>query len=204
MERISYEKAKATISPDNAMTAFGWCDMNVEVKRYLDLGDMMTFVDAVFQSCFGDDGEYHPEAKDFAIRSCIMEIYANFEMPEDISERYDLVYRCGAIPEIMKYIDQAQFNAMMRAVDERIEAKLEAMNSANEQTANKLFESIEVLVETLGRTFDGVDSETLAKLAEALSGMDVDEEKLVRAVTAVMAEKETEESSANTVTVLKR
>ncbi len=196
MERISYEKIASIIDQNNITTTFGWNGTNIEVKRYLNLMDMMTFVDTVVESCFSDEsGNYYPEMKDFVARSCIMEIYANIDMPDDIAQRYDIVYQTTIVSEIMQHIDIDQFEEIMRAVDRRIKAKLDEMNSANEMQARELMQAVETLLDTIKGMFDGVDNDTIKQIASAIPNMSVNEDAVVRAVVDAMAKRENQEDS---------
>lgn len=200
MERISYEKLKSVINPDMAVSTFEWNEMSISVKRYLDMEDMMNFTYSVFNSCFSNTtGEYRPEAKDFAIRSCILEIYANIDLPDDMTERYNVIYQSSVIPEIMQYIDQAQFNAIMIAIDNKIESRINMNVAKFENEMREAQETLSGVLEFVKEIFDGIDNETVKQIAGAISNMKISPEKLAETVVEVNARvRDEKENSDNT------
>lgn len=201
MERISYESLKNTINPENAVTVFGWNGMNIEVKRYLGMEDMMTFVSTVYNSCFSQDtGKYRPEIKDFVIRHCILEIYANFNLPVDIIERYDIVYQTDVIPEIMKYIDQTQFNAIMIAIDSKIDDRLNANVEKFNRDIQEASDMVDNILSYIKGIFDGIDNDTVKQIAESIADMEFNTDEFITKVvearkTVEKVQKNTEEES---------
>lgn len=200
MERISYEKLKSTINTDMAVSTFEWNEMSISVKRYLDMEDMMNFTYSVFNSCFSNTtGEYRPEVKDFAIRSCILEIYANIDLPDNLAERYNVIYQSSVIPEIMQYIDQAQFNAIMIAIDNKIESRINMNVAKFENEMREAQETLSGVLEFVKEIFDGIDNETVKQIAGAISNMKISPEKLAETVVEVNARvRDEKENSDNT------
>ena len=200
MERISYEKLKSVINPDMAVSTFEWNEMSISVKRYLDMEDMMNFTYSVFNSCFSNTtGEYRPEVKDFAIRSCILEIYANIDLPDNLAERYNVIYQSSVIPEIMQYIDQAQFNAIMIAIDNKIESRINMNVAKFENEMREAQETLSGVLEFVKEIFDGIDNETVKQIAGAISDMKISPEKLAETVVEVNARvRDEKENSGNT------
>lgn len=200
MERISYEKLKSVINPDVAVSTFEWNEMSISVKRYLDMEDMMNFTYSVFNSCFSNTtGEYRPEVKDFAIRSCILEIYANIDLPDNLADRYNLIYQSNIIPEIMPYIDQAQFNAIMIAIDNKIESRINMNVAKFENEMREAQETLSGVLEFVKEIFDGIDNETVKQIAGAISNMKISPEKLAETVVEVNARvRDEKENSDNT------
>ena len=200
MERISYEKLKSVINPDMAVSTFEWNEMSISVKRYLDMEDMMNFTYSVFNSCFSNTtGEYRPEVKDFAIRSCILEIYANIDLPDNLADRYNLIYQSNIIPEIMPYIDQAQINALMIAIDNKIESRINMNVAKFENEMREAQETLSGVLEFVKEIFDGIDNETVKQIAGAISNMKISPEKLAETVVEVNARvRDEKENSDNT------
>ena len=86
---------KETYSPTYT---FDWNGIEVTVNKTLSLKDMLEFVDDVVKSCFTEEtNRYLPEVKDFVIRVCILEKYANFTMPQNVENQYELVYCTDAV-----------------------------------------------------------------------------------------------------------
>ena len=88
---------------------------------------MLCFTNSVVKSCFDQaDGSYLPEVKDFAIRSNIMERYANFTLPNNLEKQYDMVIRSGAVEMIMNYVNFSQFSELMKAIDAKVQNTADA------------------------------------------------------------------------------
>ena len=165
-----------------------WNGIEVVITRNLSLEDMIAFADSVVKSCFDQaTGAYMPEVKDFAIRSNIMERYANFTLPSKVERQYDIVIRSGAVEEIMNHINFAQFSELMKAID----AKLQNAADANVQMVfrqfNDVVTSFEGLQEKVGALFAGVDPADIGKLMGAISEGGISEEKVVQAYMAEQA-----------------
>lgn len=168
-----------------------WRGINVGIKIRLSLAEMMTFVDGVVKMCFTEDGtQYTPEVLDFAIRNNVLEMYANFSLPSNVEKRYELVYGCDVYNTIMETIDRSQFDAMLRAIDEKIEHIAESNIEAITKQINELYASLNNLQERLSAAFDGIDSDTITSLVKAMTDGKFDEEKLVRTYLDVKKKEE--------------
>lgn len=159
-----------------------WNGLDVVITKTLSLEEMIAFADSVVKSCFDQaSSTYMPEIKDFAIRSNVMERYANFTLPSKVEHQYDMVMRSGAFEMILNYINHAQFNGLMQA----IEAKLQNAAEANVQMVFRKFDdvvtSFEGLQDKVGALFAGVDQADIGKLMSAISEHGVSEEKVVKA-----------------------
>lgn len=160
-----------------------WRGLTIVVMRRLSLNAMMTFVDSVVKSCFEQDsGTYIPEVKDFAMRSCIIEHYTNISLPSNIERRYELLYRSDIFDAIMEHIDQLQFNAMIRAIEDKLSHLAQSNIDAVTKQMNELYASVEKMVERLGSEFDGIDGEQISKIVNAIADGQIDERKIVKAI----------------------
>lgn len=159
-----------------------WNGLDVVITKTLSLEDMLAFVDSVVKSCFDQaTGAYMPEIKDFAIRSNVMERYANFTLPSKIERQYDVVMRSGAFEMVLNHLNAAQFNELIRAIDD----KLKNAADVNIQTVFRQFDevvdSFNNLQEKIGTLFSGIDSSDIENLMGAISDGGIDEAKVVKA-----------------------
>lgn len=183
MEKISYEVIKSVIGTENDVSKFVWAGLEIEVKRFLTMEEMFDFTNTVFETCFRqDDSSYLPEVKDFMIRSCILDAYTNIEIPDDLQTRYDMVYRYEIIPEVMKYVDQNQFNAVLMAIDSKINNRLNANVEKFEKKMAEADEMVGKAVEYISSIFDGIDNETIKQVALSISNMSIDPEVLAKSI----------------------
>lgn len=167
-----------------------WNGLDIVITKTLSLEDMLSFADSVVKSCFDQEsGTYLPEVKDFAIRSNVMEKYANFTLPSKVEHQYDMVMRSNAFETVLDHINHAQFNELMRAID----AKLQNAADANVQMVfrqfNDVVTSFEGLQEKVGALFADVDHADIGKLMGAISEGGISEEKVVQAYIAEQAKR---------------
>lgn len=182
IKRISVNAMDEILKDYENTETIQWNGIEVIITKNLSLEEMMAFADSVVKSCFDQaSGTYMPEIKDFAIRSNIMERYANFTLPSKVERQYDVVIRSGVVEEIMRHINFAQFDELLKAID----AKLQNAADANVQMVFRKFDdvvtSFEGLQDKVGALFAGVDQADIGKLMSAISEHGVSEEKVVKA-----------------------
>ncbi|MBR1525582.1 MAG: hypothetical protein IJ640_02865 [Prevotella sp.] len=175
MERVVKESGDTVITKE-------WHGSELVIQRRLGLLDMMSFVDGVVKTCFtGDEHKYTPEVRDFAIRCSILEMYANFTLPQNVEKRYEFVYGCDAVDNVVQEIDATQFDLILQAIDEKIQFVADAHIEAINQQMNELYASFAELENHLSAVFEGVDADGMANIVKALQSGNLDEEKLVNA-----------------------
>lgn len=203
-ERISVDIFKATVDGNNTFDTpriIKWHGIDIEIKPQLSLSETMRFVTNVVSYCIVDD-EYIPEAKDFVIKCGILSMYANFNLPEDVNERYEYVMKFDAYEEIMEQIDRRQFSRIMEAIDEKIDTKVqESINTAAKQ-ANEILVSLRKLTDGLSGAFKDVDGQQVSAFLNALIDGKFDEDKLAKAALALNGEP-TESEEKPIITVVK-
>ena len=174
---------EAVNSQYEATQSFEWSGITIVVKRNLTLREMMSFVDSVVKNCFKEeDGAFIPEIKDFATRSCIYEYYTNITLPANIEKRYDLLYHQMLLDEIMPRIDSLQFNALIRAIEDKVAHLAQANIEAVTKQMNELYASLDNMQAQFGKMFEGIDEESISGIVNALGKGAIDEEKLAKAV----------------------
>lgn len=174
---------EAVNSQYEATQSFDWNGITIVVKRNLTLREMMSFADSVVKNCFKkEDGTFIPEIKDFATRSCIYEYYTNITLPANIEKRYDLLYHQMLLDEIMPRIDSLQFNALIRAIEDKVAHLAQANIEVVTKQMNELYASLDNMQAQFGKMFEGIDEESISGIVNALGKGTIDEEKLAKAV----------------------
>lgn len=179
----AFEKAmKDNYTPSSEIE---WNGVTITVKRNLSFGEMMEFVESVVQLCFANETDrYIPEVKDFAIKTLILEKYANINMPQNIEKRYEFVYFTDVVQAILSKVDRIQFNEIVQAID----TKLEYISNANIEAVNRqvaaLYDTLQALESQFSEMFSGLDSDSVTKLVNAITDNQLDEEKLMKAYFA--------------------
>lgn len=181
--KLSFDEIKKVIpANDENYATVDWKGTKFCVKTILSLEEMMGFVHGVVTSCFAEDtGEYLPEVKEFAIRCSVLEDYGNIKLPDDLNEKYALVYRTGIVDCIAGSVDSTQLEDILNAIDEKVEhiaqSNIEALNKKMAEVVAK-FESLEA---NISKVFSAVDADTVTKVASAVASGTFDEKKLVQA-----------------------
>jgi len=184
--KINIDEFKAAINAISTPDAVvEWHGIEMTIKRLLSLEEMLTFVNDVVSSCFEEKtGEYIPEIKDFAIRCSIMESYAGFVLPSDLSEKYSMIYNSDIVSFIVKHIDKNQFESILSSIDDKIEHQAQNNIEAINKQMNELIAGFSTIEQNLSNIFGNVDSDTISKIAGAIVDGSFDEKKLVDAFKA--------------------
>lgn len=162
-----------------------WHGQEIVIKRTLSFKEMIEFVDSVTKTCFAlNTNAYMPEVKDFAIKSNILEKYANFSLPNNLEHRYELIYFSDAVEVVLNYINHQQFDEVMASIDAKInnlaQSNIEAMN----KQMNELYTAFANLQAQLEGLFSGVKTENFNALISAFGNGGLNEDKLVEAYLA--------------------
>lgn len=162
-----------------------WHGQEIVIKYTLSFKEMMEFVDSVTKTCFTlSTNTYMPEVKDFAVKSNILEKYANFNLPNNLEHRYELIYSSDAIETVLNHINHQQFNEIMASIDAKIknlaQSNIEAMN----MQMNELYTAFANLQSQMEGMFAGVNPDNFNALISAFGNGGLDEEKLVDAYLA--------------------
>lgn len=182
---ISIEELNKAIAEDfTPVVEIDWRGLTLHIKKYLSLEEMMTFVSDVVSSCFAaNTNEYLPEIKDFTTRCCILESYAGIVLPKSLNEKYEMVYSCDIVSTVAQHIESMQFNAMLAAIDRKIEHQAQSNIEAMNKQMNELIAGFSAIEKNLSGIFGDVDNETITKIAGAIADGKFDENKLVKAFT---------------------
>lgn len=159
-----------------------WHGETLIVKPMLSLSEAAAFVRKVTSDCFNPDtGEYQPEAKAFATKRCMVALYTNLTLPKNNEAQYQLIYGTDIIEVICTCINQAQYEEIERAIEERIEVILDAAIGDVKERLESAVSSIQTVAESLGAVFGGIDREDVEALARALADGSFDSGKLMQA-----------------------
>lgn len=158
--------------------------IEVTIFPLLTLKQTLAFIDNVVDSCFdSESGAYLPELKELAIGLNILMMYTNCRIPDDIEDRYRILYAMNKCQDIIDIIDKNQFYDIMQAIDEAIEHKKNMLTNAAEEKINSVLAALKTADNELSERFKNFeDLDMDAVLKGLLSNGVIDEEKLVNAV----------------------
>ena len=158
-----------------------WFGHELKIKKCLRYAEMKSFVDNVVSACITSDGDYTPENKDPAIRECVLTMYCNITLPNDISHKYDILYGSGLFETILGDINNDQFRQIVKAIDKKIDDAEEKNVQHVYAELNQVVNSMKSLTEEFGNLFKGITSDDIKNIIGAISNSKLDEEKLVKA-----------------------
>lgn len=192
MKRISINALEKAVKENTTFKTenVSWNGLEFQVKNQLDLTEMRVFVSSVARACFSAaNASYNPEMKDFAIRSIVIELYTNLNLPSNLDRLYNILYGSDLVFAVYEHIDRRQFDVMMHAIDERIDALVDANISTVNRQIDLLQNAMSELGEKFTDMFDGVEAGDIHKLLGAVAANGgFDEEKVVNAVLAAQSE----------------
>ena len=170
-----------------------WNGVVITIRKSLPLRDALTFVDTVAKSCFNSEtSEYLPEIKVFAIKCCVLEMYANFALPSNVEHKYDLVYNTDAFDTVIEHINMRQLNEIVDAISEKVDNIARANIETINKQMNDIYRAFDGLQNQFTKMFAGITSEDMSGFVQAVSEGKLDEEKLVKAYMTQSKEKDGE------------
>lgn len=191
-DRISVTKLTDAVKGHlNEVNTLSWNGLDITVRRYLELPEMLQFVDSVIKGCFNEDfTEYHPESRDFAKRLAVILFYTNLTMPSDYSKAYSILYMTDLMQCVTELIDKRQFAIIDGIIDEKISIAIDVDATLARQRVEEMGNAFNNLQNTLQTYTDGIDIGDVKSLISAFTGGAFDEQKLVDAVIKSRSEEE--------------
>lgn len=181
IQKISVNAMDEIMKRFNSTETVDWNGLQVVIKKSLSLEEMMTFANSVVKSCFDQaSGAYMPEVKDFAIRANVLDMYTNFTLPKDLGKQYDMVVQSGAVEMVLNYINYAQFNELVKAIDSKLQNTADANIQAFITKLDKVTTAFSDMQTEMEKMFSGVDTEDIGKLVGAIANGDNTEEGIVK------------------------
>lgn len=161
--------------------AIDWNGLKVTVTPVIGLKEMMEFVNNVVESCFSSSGEYCPEIMDFAIACNVLTKYADFELPEDLEERYAMVCGTDAVSVVCERANREQLDSMLEAIRRRLEYRCNTGISMIEGRLNDLIAAFDKVGKLMSDAFSGVSADDVKRLIGAIGNGRLDEKAVVDA-----------------------
>lgn len=196
IERISVKKFESALNEENIITEtlHGSNNVVMHIKRVLSLTEMVEFVKGVVESCVdAENGEYIPEAYDFAIRVAVLTHYANFTMPSNMEKRYWLVYNTSAFQQILSHIDERQFNDIVRTIDKKIKFMIDVISSTAVSKINEVISKFEDIALASETVFGVLNSDELSNAIKGISKLNnASEEDLAKSILQSRMKEESE------------
>lgn len=166
---------------ESPITKVEWRGLQIEIKKNISLMELGALVRYVADLCFGEDGEYIPEFKDYATKKAAIEMYTNLELPSEVEARYAVLYDTDLWNVVTDHIGMEQFMTAIKAIDERINVTIDSNIAALQRQVAVFQDSVEKMTGQMNAMFEKVGADDIKKLVGAISNGSLDEEKLVKA-----------------------
>lgn len=191
IEKISIDNFGKILKNDNVATLF-YGDkkdkFEVHVKRTIPLSDMLLLVQEVVESCIdGENGEYLPEACEFAIRRAVLTYYTNIDMSEkSLEEQYSFLYNTTVYKDVYDEIDGSQYYDIVAAIDKKIKYMLDIMSSTAVSKIIEVISKFNDIVNDSNKMFGQMSEGDLSNFVKEISNLkDMKEEDLAKAILHV-------------------
>lgn len=186
IKKVSINKFESALNKENVITdtLLGTDDVTIQIKKTIPLQEMLLFVQEVVEACVdNENGEYIPEAYDFAIRVATLTHYANLSMPTNLEKQYWLVYNTKAFEQVLTHINTRQFDDIIRAIDKKIKFMLDVISSSAVIKINDVVSKFNDIAETSEKVFAGVDTEDMMKIIQGMSKLgEIEQENVVKTI----------------------
>ena len=94
-----------------------WMNTEFIVKPVLSLQEYMETVTKIVNDCQDDAGSIAVGLIDFSLRTNVIAAYANIELPSDIEELFNLVFRTTLYDTVCSVINSAQLQSIKNTVN---------------------------------------------------------------------------------------
>ena len=159
-----------------------WHGLDLEIKTKLTLEEALLFVNTVVNSCFDTNtSAYTPEAKDFAIRSLVVELYSNVSLPQNLSRRYDILYRTDIYNTVLLEVNLEQHYTLIGAINERVRDVATANINSLNRDISRLFSEFENLQDKMIKSVEGISQDDIRAFASAINNGQLNERALIEA-----------------------
>ena len=146
-----------------------WNGLTIKIKKTVDINTLNVLVNYIVNLCFNASGEYHPELKDFALKSAILLFYTDIDFSnlrdEETEALYYIVYQSNLCDMIANNINRYQFQALIQAVEEKIGYMINTDIINLKETIGKLSD----LEDIFHNLLSNIDFDNLNDLSELVS-----------------------------------
>lgn len=146
-----------------------WCGLQIVITPTISLQEVFNLVADVSTNCFSSDGDYIPEAMSALLNCGIIEKYTNISLPEDVTERYDLVMRSGVIDLVLPRINEMQYEQIVEAIRDKVEYMCDSNVSKLSSSISQIVESVKSLKDRAERMFDGISEGEIRSFVDTFS-----------------------------------
>lgn len=161
-----------------------WNDIDIIVKKKIGIEDVINFVSQVADASFDENGDYHPEFREFLYRQGVVIYFTNINLPKDSAKQFDFLYSGDFFSTIENNIDEEFLFDIRCAIEQKIEYRIKMSVEAINKMTIERFNSFDGLLSDLENIGAMLSDEDLKKLIEVVSSdkFEVDEGALAKAI----------------------
>lgn len=179
--KIGYDVIKSAKKASNNTTIIKWNKIPITVKRTLPLDEAAAFVASIVDACFDGTDGYAAENEYPAIRSAVIALYTNLELPANQFDQYELVYTEDLFNAVLNKININQLDDLIDAAEKDIEYRINADASSLRKKMEDFERTIDELTNEISDAFSEMTPEEMAETVRMISTTKMDEEKLMNA-----------------------
>lgn len=160
----------------NNVVTKDWFGADLVIRKTISFIEYMNVIDAITRACFDSAGVYYPGMMDFAIRCCVISVYANVNIPSDNDKQYNIAMNSGLYEEIVKEINIEQLNTIKEAVELNVKHIADAMALESKAKIEETGKAFEEMATSFGSLFNGISEEDIknaAKLIESVGDKEI-------------------------------
>lgn len=182
VKKISINALEKCIERKPETVNIEWNGLDITIKTRLSFEEMMAFVDGVAESCFAADTKaFIPVAKDFVIGCLVIEMYSNLTLPQNVNKKYEIVSGCDVVDVILENVDKAQFDNIVKSINEKIRYLIEENLAQATIKTNDLLYSVSDIESKVGDLVSKITPDDMRALITSISNGKLDEGKLMEA-----------------------
>lgn len=171
------------------MKVIEWNGIPITVRSFLTAAESTKLSYSASDICFTSDETYLPEVYDFAIAITTIDVYTDLKVPELIEDQYKLVTQTDLVEKIIECIDIKQYEKIVKAIEERIDYRIETNINLMRKQAKEIFESANNLYTQIKDVFADINPEEFKGMISAFANGGIDETKIIKAYMDNQSEK---------------
>lgn len=161
-------------------------DLEVHIRNTIGAREFFEFVNMVYYACCDEStGRYAPEIYDAVFLVEFLDYFTDITVPKDPIEAYDMA--CVAeLDRLYNLASESQLKNLRKAIERKMlffeQKQLNDISNKAAQVVDLLGE----LVDNLGKSLDGINSENISELLKSISEFTSDDKKVLKTVTGTI------------------
>lgn len=157
-------------------------DSVVSVQYLVDFDIARLIVKNIADKCFDEDGNYHPEIREFLERIAIISAYTDIELPESVAEQYAFLYGTDIYQNVIGAVSEEQVCSILGAVEEKVQWRIKTSSDAIMSNILEVYAKLDAMTNDFGKVYSDISNADMSAFIKAVSNGKLDEKKLVEAI----------------------